>query len=189
MFCWQKVSAEGYEPHEEPFDVMGDEATVLNVTLRRLAVSLSSTSSSPTLLPTGTVEDASGSTNMTSPSDPDDSSGDGNTQDPNGINPNNSMTTPVTMTTLGAVTPNNETTPNDLPTNPDVTAANDGSNEDDKDEGDGVDVPSDNEGVPDPWADPVKSAVSIPVAFGGGITMRLCLTLITACTIFCSKMK
>ncbi|XP_046437221.1 carboxypeptidase D-like isoform X3 [Daphnia pulex] len=32
-----QVSAEGYESYEEPFEVMGDEATVLNVTLRRLA--------------------------------------------------------------------------------------------------------------------------------------------------------
>ena len=191
----KKVSAEGYEPYEEPFEVMGDEATVLNVTLRRLAVSLSSTSSSPTLVPLGTVEDAliTGSTTVSIPTD-DDFSGDGNhnTQHPNGVNPNNSITTitSVTMATLilEAATSNNETTSNDLPpTNPNAavtgSASNIGSNEedDDEDDGDEDNAPSNNnpDGL-EPRAGAVTSAASSGGG-GGGITMRLCLT-IAACT-------
>ena len=40
----RQVSMEGYEPRNVPFVVSGDEATVLNVTLRRLAVSTPTTS-------------------------------------------------------------------------------------------------------------------------------------------------
>lgn len=193
----KKVSAEGYEPYEEPFDVMGDEATVLNVTLRRLAVSLSSTSSSPTLVPLGTVEDAliTGSTTVSIPTD-DDFSGDGNhnTQHPNGVNPNNSITTitSVTMATLilEAATSNNETTSNDLPsTNPSNAAAvtgstsNIGSNEEDDDEDDGDEDNAPTNNNPDglePRAGAVTSVASSGGG-GGGITMRLCLA-IAACT-------
>lgn len=62
-----KVSAEGYEPMQVPFQVMGDEATILNVTLRRLAVSLSSP---PSLVSVSSwlVEDPV-TTSMTLPTD------------------------------------------------------------------------------------------------------------------------
>jgi len=38
LYSWQAFKT-GYEPLEAPFQVRGDEATILNVTLRRLAVS------------------------------------------------------------------------------------------------------------------------------------------------------
>ena len=76
---FEQVSAEGYEPIQIPFQVMGDEATSLNITLRRLAVSLSSPSSSfLSVSVSSLVEDPTLSmTPPTNSSFPDESSGDG----------------------------------------------------------------------------------------------------------------
>lgn len=188
-----QVSAEGYQPHEESFEVMGDEATVLNVTLRRLAVSLSSTTSSPTLPPTsvtGTVEEVINmdSTNTTESSF-DESSGDGNhnTQHPNGVDPNKTSTSTPTISATS-----NETITNDLPTNP-ITAANganDDDEDDDEDDGDEDNMPSLYNMSREPRMDAVKSTASsfVATALGGKDAMRLRLISTLACTFILSKL-
>lgn len=189
-----QVSAEGYQPHEESFEVMGDEATVLNVTLRRLAVSLSSTTSSPTLPPltsvTGTVEEVINmdSTNTTESSF-DESSGDGNhnTQHPNGVDPNKTSTSTPTISATS-----NETITNDLPTNPITTAngANDDDEDDDEDDGDEDNMPSLYNMSREPRMDAVKSTASsfVATALGGKDAMRLRLISTLACTFILSKL-
>lgn len=64
-----KVSAEGYESQEIPFDVSGDEATEVNVTLRHPEVSTVTASSIPTTLSPTTTTTSSPSPSSTPSSD------------------------------------------------------------------------------------------------------------------------
>ena len=146
-----------------PFQVIGDEATVLNVTLRRLAVSISSPSSSPAHV--SLVEDNS---MTTLPASPTDSSGDGNrsTQHPNSIDPNPSMPTST------------ETTNVIRPTDP-------RSNLIDENDDDDNDVDVDEERMP-PAYQVTSRAASSSHAFGGGMTrMHLSLSLTTCTFVIC----
>lgn len=162
-----KISAEGYEPQELPFQVIGDEATILNVTMRRLAVSFASPSSigSIAVSVSETVADNLTRMTMSSLSDVDDSSGDGNhsTQHPIHIDSNN-LTTWMTSTT-------------------DSTSLLDQTIVDDDDEGvedDEDDFPSPFNTALQPKTDAVISRASSPL--GLGFTTHSTF-LLTTCTI------
>lgn len=170
------------------FDVIGDEATELNVTLRRLAVSVSSPSRSQVPLVSGssTVEGTLTSSMMTtlaslSPTDDENSSGvDANrsTQHPsNSIDPNPSMLPSTsTMTTSTQPTSVQLTTPAATFVNGIVDEEDD---DDDGDDGDEEEMP--------PAYEVISSTASSHARFGGGMTMHSSLSL-TTCTFVVSRL-